>query len=334
MLIFLSFFGFSIAQDIHYSQFATSPTNLNPALTGMMNGYFRAGVNQKTQWLSATKPYLTFSASIDAPVYKNNRRREMVGIGVLLNVDRTGDSQFTSCQPVISASYIKSVDRENHHKIAVGAYAAIVTRSINYGKLTFDEQWINGYYSADNPITEELEKKKFTFFDWGLGTNYSFTPSEKFSLLAGVGLSHLNTPAQTFYKDEFSVLPIKTTCYIVPQISVHENVYLSPMFYATFQKNYTEILFGCTVDYQHRKNAYTNNLAFGGGLFYRWADAVIVMATVRWQNLKIGLSYDLNTSAFRPATHVRGGFEISLLYILKKATVKSAGREPCPFLLM
>ncbi|HRR04611.1 MAG TPA: type IX secretion system membrane protein PorP/SprF, partial [Bacteroidales bacterium] len=69
--------------------------NLNPALTGVIDGICRAGINQKTQWLSVTKPFLTFSGSFDAPVYKNNQRRELIGLGLLINVDRAGDSYYT-----------------------------------------------------------------------------------------------------------------------------------------------------------------------------------------------------------------------------------------------
>ena len=330
----LTFFTNIFAQDIHYSQFSTSAQNLNPALTGVVNGVFRAGLNQRTQWLSVTKPFLTFSAAIDAPVYKNNRRRELVGLGFLLNVDRAGDSHYTSCQPLLSASYVKSLDHKNNHKIGFGAYAALINRSINFSRLSFDEQWVNGYYSQDNPITENLEKQKITFFDWGIGVNYSFVPSDKFSLITGVGISHLNTPKQTYYKDENSVLPIKSTAYIMTQVLVHKDVYLCPMVYAAFQGNFTEINFGCMAEYQYHKNAYTNNWAFGGGIFCRWADAVIATATLRWQNVKLGISYDFNYSSLVRASRVRGGLEISLLYVLKRATVKSVGNEPCPFLLM
>ncbi len=334
IVVLLSLFTHIFAQDIHYSQFTTSPLNLNPAMTGAINGLFRAGVNQRTQWLSVTKPFLTFSASIDAPVYKNNRRRELIGLGFLLNADRAGDSRYTSFQPLLSVSYVKSVDHRNRHKLGFGAYAAVINRSINFSQLSFDEQWINGYYNPDNPITETLEKYKITVFDWGLGLNYSFVPSEKFSLVTGAAVSHLNTPKQTYYKDESSKLPIKTAAYFMTQIMVHKDVYLSPMVYAAFQDNFTEINFGCMAEYQYHKNAYTNNWAFGGGLFCRWNDAVIVQATLRWQNVKMGISYDFNYSKFIRATRVRGGLEVSLMYVLKRASVKSVGNEPCPFLLM
>ena len=74
--------------------------------------------------------------------------------------------------------------------------------------------------------------------------------------------------------------------------------------------------------------------AAGGGLYYRWGDALIVCGTVQWENIRLGLSYDLNFSSLTVASHGRGGFEVSLYYIFKKAKVRGAGREPCPFEVM
>ena len=41
------------SQDIHFSQFYMSPLNLNPAMTGVMNGNIRLTGNYWNQWASA-----------------------------------------------------------------------------------------------------------------------------------------------------------------------------------------------------------------------------------------------------------------------------------------
>ena len=40
------------SQDIHFSQFYMSPLNLNPAMTGVMNGNIRLTGNYWNQWAS------------------------------------------------------------------------------------------------------------------------------------------------------------------------------------------------------------------------------------------------------------------------------------------
>ena len=51
-------------------------------------------------------------------------------------------------------------------------------------------------------------------------------------------------------------------------------------------------------------------------------------------NVRVGVSYDVNVSAFRKATHLRGGLELSLVYILKKNAGNRLNKELCPYELM
>ena len=45
-------------------------------------------------------------------------------------------------------------------------------------------------------------------------------------------------------------------------------------------------------------------------------DAAIAMIALEFLNrLRVGFSYDINTSSFNVATNRQGGFEISLIYI-------------------
>jgi len=64
------------AQDIHFSQFYSSPLNLNPALTGVMNCNVRLSGNYRNQWASVLKAnaFSTYSISYDQriPVGRND----------------------------------------------------------------------------------------------------------------------------------------------------------------------------------------------------------------------------------------------------------------------
>lgn len=330
---FLSMMFSTVAQDIHYSQFNAAPLYLNPAHTGTFDGIFRAGINQKTQWLSVTKPFVSFSGSIDAPVYKSNGRRRLIGLGVLFNSDRAGDSRYSSLQGSLSCSYTKALDRKNKNKLSIGLYGGFIQRSIDYSALSFDEQYRAGIYNSANPITETFGKEKFTFFDCGAGMAWSLTPNKRNAFAAGVSVSHLTQPNISFY-DAASSLHLKTTAYFASRISLTDDYCLSPMVYSAFQDRYREITFGTNFEYQHYKNPYSNRFAVGGGLFYRWADALILTAVVQWENIRAGISYDLNFSSLTVASKARGGLEISLYYIFKKASVRRAGNEPCPFEIM
>jgi hypothetical protein len=62
------------------------------------------------------------------------------------------------------------------------------------------------------------------------------------------------------------------------------------------------------------------------GIHGRFRDAAWIEMGVEYNEWRVGMSYDLNTSALRPASTGRGGFEFSIVYIvppkLKHGTLK------------
>ena len=330
---FLSMMFSSMGQDIHYSQFSTAPLYLNPAHAGAFDGVFRVAFNQKTQWLAVTQPFVSFSGSFDAPVYKSNGKRQLIGMGVILNSDKAGDSRYATLQACLTISYTKALDRKNKNKLSLGFYGGLMQRSLEYDKLTFDEQYQLGVFNPTNPITETFGKEKFSFFDCGAGLSWSLTPNKRNSYTAGVSVNHLTQPNISVY-DAASVLPMKTLAYFFSKIAIADDYCLSPMIYTAFQNQYREVTVGSNFEYEHYRNPYSNRFAAGGGLFYRWGDALIISAIVQWENIRAGLSYDLNFSSLLPASKARGGFEISISYIFKRASVRKIGNEPCPFDIM
>jgi putative ATPase len=335
ILFLVGFFAlFQIkAQDLHYSQFYTAHFLLNPALTGAFDGTIRANLNQKTQWLSVTKPFVSLSGSIDAPIYKSNKLKHLVGLGLNINSDEAGDSEFRSFDINLAASFVKSLGYKNNHKIGIGVMGGYVERSLNYVALHFDEQFQFGFYDPTIPITELFGDTKISYFDMGLGVFYSYSPKKKQIYSFGFSAYHLGRPNQS-YRQGIVVLPIRYTPYFSAKIPLTGFLTLTPAAFASLQGNFSEYTFGSNLEYSVKKNAYTTLVTFGAGLFYRWNDAMIVNVLMDIQNLRIGASYDLNFSTFSPATNIRGGFEISIQYIFKKSSIGKSGRLPCPYEIM
>ena len=46
--------GASKAQDVHFTQYFTSPLTLNPAMTGLVPDDIRAAANYRTQWTAVS----------------------------------------------------------------------------------------------------------------------------------------------------------------------------------------------------------------------------------------------------------------------------------------
>jgi hypothetical protein len=61
----------------------------------------------------------------------------------------------------------------------------------------------------------------------------------------------------------------------------------------------------------------STNLLVGGT--YRNQDAFVPTIGLEYNSLRVGLSYDVSTSAYKAATNYQGGFELSLNFRFSKA---------------
>jgi len=334
LLVALSCFFFSArGQNYHFSQFYDQPITLNPALTAAYDGLFRASTAYRTQWYSVTVPFQTIGAGIDGAVYRNNRRQELLGIGASFTADKAGDLRYTSLQAIITASYIKYIGRHGKHKIGLGLYGGLLHNALDFSNARWDEQFFNGMYDPSVAGSEQFAVTRQFFFDIGAGMFWSFTPNKYNTFQIGVSTAHLNRPKEAFGND-FNQLPIKYNVHFLSRIGLTSDLALEPLFYGSWQGRFQEYTFGSNVEYFQRKNSYTTLFSVGGGLFYRWNDAIVLDVFFNWQNVRLGVSYDLNVSQFVAATHARGGIELTLSYIFKRKTIKRIGKEPCPYDLM
>src|SRR5579863_8951550 len=98
--LFVALVSGAKAQDIHFSQYYASPLSLNPALTGNVNGVFRASFNYRNQWfniptLNSIAPYQTYQASFDMPLLRDRLGNDGFGVGAMFYNDKAGDGALT-----------------------------------------------------------------------------------------------------------------------------------------------------------------------------------------------------------------------------------------------
>jgi hypothetical protein len=60
------------------------------------------------------------------------------------------------------------------------------------------------------------------------------------------------------------------------------------------------------------------------------SDALIPYIGLDYGNFNLGMTYDVNISAFKVASQGHGGLEISLMYIIKKSDGNAADKVQCP----
>jgi type IX secretion system PorP/SprF family membrane protein len=316
------------SQDIHYSQFNSSPKNLTPAQTGLFDGDWRFVGNYRSQWAAVPVPYKTFSLASDTRL-KTNLKNDVPAVGLVINTDKAGDSKFTTLQVLASGAYIKKLTADSTHFISLAIQPGITTRSFNVNALTFDNQYNGDVYDKTLPSGENFTNTRITYFDIGGGAAYLWRKNARNQINVGLSLLHINRPKQSFFANDEIKLDMKTTLSGLAEFPIAEKLDAIPTFMYQTQGKFKETVLGGFGKY-YLKPIGGFTTAVSAGAFYRMKDAFILTANMDYKNFNVGISYDINTSRLIAATNRRGGFEVSVVYIFKKVPPFIAKKRVCP----
>lgn len=312
----------SIAQDKHFTQFYAAPLTLNPALSGNFEGKYRVGMIYRDQWRRILEnPIKTFALGadlrFDAPgksVYD-----DAVGLGILFFNDKVSVIDFNTTQIALSLAYHKSLGTDNRQFLSLGLQGGLAQRNINYESLNFHGEFDGNGFNGINH--EELPENNFSYADYNVGLNYTARFGREGAIFAGAALHHFLQPTISFYKgdEEGDKLYMKISGQLAATLPINERVSILPRVLAAVQGPHMEVNAGA--NFRTELGQYGSSALHLGG----WArpvrnsdgfglDAVVALAGIEFNNVLIGLSYDLNLKALS-ANQRQGAFEISIAYL-------------------
>lgn len=313
-------------QDIHFSQFNASPMNLNPGLAGQFDGDYRLVANYRNQWRSVTKPYSTTGGSVDARKPLNLKN---LGAGLSIYTDKAGDSELSTLQLNLAASYLLNLSKDSLHSVSIGVQTGLTHRKINYGDLNFDAQYQNGIYNPSAGTGEAFARDSRTYLNLNLGAAWMWHAAHRKEITAGIAVHNLSKPKQSFYNDAKIKLDMRWTAHASASWKVTEKIDVIPSILFMTQGPHREITLGTLGRYRLKD--------FPGiyrALFLGWhgrtRDAGYLTAGLEYDNWRIGVSYDFNLSSLSVASNARGGFEISAIYIFRKDKQRRIIHKICP----
>lgn len=315
--------------DIHFSQFYMSPTNLNPAMTGVMNCNIRLTANYRNQWASVTgfeNSFNTYSASYDQRIPVG--RYDYFGVGLTLWGDVSGTSRFTTNTAKLSGSYAKRMGgyRNESHYLVVGADAGVSQRSIDFLALRWGTQH-NGEGgfdpTADSQETGNFDRDNFVFADLSAGLMWFSVLDENNSFFIGGAYSHLNRANISFNGQGEETLFTKITIHAGGEFSgAGSRIAIVPNIVTFFQGPSWQVVPGTALRFR-LGNSRRYYQAFQIGAWARIThrlddqthmDALILTTRFEYEDFGIGFSYDLNTSSLNEASNFNGAFEFSVNY--------------------
>lgn len=320
-----------IAQDIHVSQFYETPLLRNPALAGIFTGDVRVQVLHRNQWSWTGHPYktTTLSGEYKFPVGQNE---DFLTLGLQGYYDLAGSSRLRTTQLMPALNYHKSLSSERNEYLSAGFSVGMVQRQFDARNLTFDYQYRNGSFNPGNPTGEDFAAYSRSFMDVAAGISYSNELGEGGNFYLGASLAHVNKPTETF-KQERIVLPNKLQLHGGISANLDEQFSLRSEINYTNQNSFNELMVGALVTYQPADLWEANSLtsfAVSGGVMTRINDAVIPVVKLRFQQIELGFSYDVNISSLKTVSQGKGGFELTFAYRAFTRAAEEAGRVRCP----
>lgn len=313
----------AVAQDVHFTQYFSSPLTLNPALTGMVQCDLRLATNYRSQWSSvSSNPYITGSLSYDMATMKGKLNNgDAVGIGVIMLYDKSGLGALTNITAGLSAAYHKALGYEKKHTLSLGFQGALVQKSIDFNKLKFEDQFNPSSGVPEYQTGENIGNADLNYPDFNAGIMYSGRVSDFATAYAGFSYYHITQPVETFLKSGGGTtdhkIAARYTGYLGGSFNLNENIVLYASGLYQQQAKAIEAVMGASVGFVLNPGydpEFTRSTILYLGGWYRYGDAVAPYVAFEMQKFTFGLSYDVNVSSFTPATNGNGAYELSVIF--------------------
>ena len=319
----------SKAQDPNFSQFFSSPLNINPALTANINADWRAIANFRDQWIMPASPYVTGTVSYDAKMLQKKfpgmEEGNIFGLGGMLMYDKAMGGVVKSTYASMNVSYrVKLSEGETKHRLGAGFGGIYGHRRIDYGGVDFEEQFTGYGFNTNLPTGETNLSSMKPYVSVSTGLLYSITSANS-NFDIGVSVFHLNKPKQTFLIDENQYLPARKVAHANFETFLSESVVLSANAIYQTQKTAEYYSFGAALGYYLPGN---EDFLMNAGLWYWSKNAFVPYIGIAYKDYQFGISYDVTVSKLSQASEKPKTFELS---IIVRGRNKPSYVIPCPW---
>lgn len=327
--------NFSIGQDIHFSQYNSSPLTLNPALTGFYSGDYRITANYRSQWGSISDAYRTIAGSLEFTLFKGKLKYDHLAVGLQFFNDKSGEIELGTNSLVFSAAYRKTLGSRRKNALTFGLQAGMLLQKVNLDKVIFDSQYNGITVDPSQPSGESLNARSNAVADFAVGLLYHTSASDRFTLYFGGSYYHLLEPNISFLSGSDYKLNAKYVGHVGSKIEIGRLLNLLPSAAYYQQGGARQINAGTYFQFVLNDDDWEELTAFSLGAWMRVAnpqpDALIIGARLDYWNFVLSLTYDVNISGLKTVSESRGAYEISIIYTGTRVTRGQRQKMmPCP----
>ena len=322
--------GAVYAQDPAFSQFFSSPLNINPALTARINSKWRVISNLRDQWIGPASPYASGTISYDTrALEKQLSENNVFGIGGMLMYNSSMRGIHKSAFGSLNLSYnVMLADDEAQHRLGIGVGGIFGNKTVDFSRLYFAEQFVGNGFDQNLPTGEPALANMKPYLSSSAGVIYSITTTNS-NFDIGGAVFHLNKPKQTFLEDPYQYIPMRYVGHANFETYLTEDLILNTnaIYQQQSRTNYFSV--GGALGYYLTDDYFTQaDVLVNVGLWYWSKNAIVPYFGVSYGSFQIGLSYDMTISKLEQATPRPKTFEISLIL---RGDKKNEGVIWCPW---
>ncbi|BDD01046.1 PorP/SprF family type IX secretion system membrane protein [Persicobacter psychrovividus] len=293
-LLLFSFFvlGDLKAQNTFLSQHDYVPYYTNPAAVGQEN-FDRLLIHYRNTTLGSGFGLKNTMAGYSHPLYDSKHKRRFGAVSGSVSDFRSGTAgAFTNTQAMAGFNYNLPIAR--NHQIGVGMQGSYSFLRIDWTRLTTDAQWIMGNFDPSADLGENLDFTKNDQFNINVGMNWMwFDDAGRINGTFGVAMYDA-VNSRNFIQDERTS---GTQSYVLSgevKVAKFDHLALRPMGRAVIQTNSNTYEAGLKLAYEpdmiHQPSVALSS-------YYRFDQAMVIAMQVYFQNLSLGISYDIPTGS-------------------------------------
>ena len=213
------------------------------------------------------------------------------------------------------------------HQLGAGFQTTFVNKRLDVTKVTFEDQLTPLGFTGVTSEVFDNNQVNVKYLDLNAGILYNGSTNGYNNFYLGASMYHINRPKESFQGGQY-YLNSRLTLQAGGKIPVGQYNYLHVSANHSMQAKAHNTMIGAAFamnlngDTEDPINLYV-------GSWYRFQDAIIPYVGLEFGEFLIGSTYDVNTSSLKPGSNMRGGMEISVIYI-KKPVDPYAKKLNCP----
>lgn len=293
------------SQEGQFSQYYASSSVLNPAFIGT-NPNFSFNTNYKRTGTKSSESFLELmQASVSYPLKRQTSRDFQIGaLGMTFWKESRGyEGIYTAQKVLLTGAYAIKLSRLTNQRIVFGLQSGIVQNQISGNNFEWGSQF-SQYIGFDDSREGEVISSDAIFYPtMNFGVIYSTFDNDNYmirdkALLIGLSADYLNEPK---VKQQGFGIATRSRIFrafsyasftLAPRLSIY------PSGYVLYSDGNEQVNAGMYLSSLVSLPRAINSVVIQVGSWYRLNDSIILLAGIKWNEIRMGISADLNATSF------------------------------------